>query len=83
MEYSTDCEEPAEIKDLKYCKSGIVICEPNKPKWIVTIDCSRKKLHAAQQALLNLPNAVKGCEVFLSKKPCSTCAKLLIQGKCL
>ncbi|KAM7180343.1 uncharacterized protein RBU57_015415 isoform 1-T1 [Macrochelys suwanniensis] len=90
MENSPNCQEPIckyvgnkqkETNILKFFKTGIVICEANKPKRIITMDCSTKYLHAVPKALLRFPNALKGCEVYLSRMPCISCAKLLIQAQ--
>ncbi|XP_074839896.1 cytidine and dCMP deaminase domain-containing protein 1-like isoform X2 [Carettochelys insculpta] len=90
MENSPNCQEPScnyggnkEQKSniLKFFKTGIVICEANKPKRIITMDCSTKELHAVPKALLRFPNALRGCEVYLSRMPCISCAKLLIQAQ--
>ncbi|XP_014374882.2 cytidine and dCMP deaminase domain-containing protein 1-like [Alligator sinensis] len=64
-----------------FCKTGIVICEAEKPKRIITMDCSTTELHAVPKALLRLPNAVRGCEVYLSRMPCLSCAKFLVQAQ--
>ncbi|XP_026513331.1 cytidine and dCMP deaminase domain-containing protein 1-like isoform X1 [Terrapene carolina triunguis] len=90
MENSPNCQEPRckyagnkqkETNILKFFRTGIVICEANKPKRIITMDCSTNDLHAVPKALLRFPNALKGCEVYLSRMPCISCAKLLIQAQ--
>nr|XP_006114447.1 uncharacterized protein LOC102453956 isoform X2 [Pelodiscus sinensis] len=89
MENSPTCQEPSckyvgkkeEANTFKFSKTGIVICEANKPKRIITMDCSTKDLHAVPKALLRFPNALRGCEVYLSRMPCISCAKLLIQAQ--
>nr|XP_048685878.1 uncharacterized protein LOC125626659 isoform X2 [Caretta caretta] len=87
MENSPNCQEPSckyvrnKQKETKFFKTGIVICEANKPKRIITMDCSTEDLHAVPKALLRFPNALRGCEVYLSRMPCISCAKLLIQAQ--
>ncbi|KAM9171821.1 uncharacterized protein ACDP82_014191 isoform 2-T2 [Pangshura tecta] len=90
MENSPNCQEPTckyvgnkqkNPNILKFFKTGIVICEANKLKRIITMDCSTKDLHAVPKALLRFPNALRGCEVYLSRMPCISCAKLLIQAQ--
>ncbi|EMP28525.1 Cytidine and dCMP deaminase domain-containing protein 1 [Chelonia mydas] len=87
MENSPNCQEPSckyvrnKQKETKFFKTGIVICEANKPKRIITMDCSTEDLHVVPKALLRFPNALRGCEVYLSRMPCISCAKLLIQAQ--
>lgn len=63
------------------CKTGIVVCEASKPKRIIALGCSTEELHAVPKVLLRFPNALKGCEVYMSRMPCNYCAKLLVQGQ--
>ncbi|XP_019400193.1 PREDICTED: cytidine and dCMP deaminase domain-containing protein 1-like [Crocodylus porosus] len=87
MENSPNCkipkgnDEDKQTNTAVFCKTGIVICEAEKPKRIITMDCSTSELHAVPKALLRLPNAVKGCEVYLSRMPCLSCAKFLVQAQ--
>ncbi|KAM4672083.1 cytidine and dCMP deaminase domain-containing protein 1-like [Amazona ochrocephala] len=71
---------PSESQE-SHCKTGIVICEPSKPKRITALGCSTGELHAVTKVLLRFPNALKGCEVYMSRKPCNYCAKLLVQAQ--
>ncbi|XP_068802096.1 uncharacterized protein [Struthio camelus] len=71
---------PSEL-DKSHCKTGIVICEASKPKRIIAVDCSAEDLHAVPKVLLRFPNALRGCEVYLSRMPCNYCAKLLVQAQ--
>ncbi|XP_054672545.1 cytidine and dCMP deaminase domain-containing protein 1-like [Grus americana] len=71
---------PSESQET-YCKTGIVICEANKPKRIIALGCSTEELHAVPKVLLRFPNALKGCEVYMSRMPCNYCAKLLVQAQ--
>lgn len=64
-----------------YCKTGIVVCEASKPKRIIALACSTEELHAVPKVLLRFPNALKGCEVYMSRMPCNYCAKLLVQAQ--
>lgn len=61
--------------------AGIVVCEASKPKRIIALGCATKELHAVPKVLLRFPNALKGCEVYMSRKPCNYCAILLVQGQ--
>ncbi|KAM6425297.1 cytidine and dCMP deaminase domain-containing protein 1-like [Rhynochetos jubatus] len=64
-----------------YCKTGIVICEARKPKRIIALGCSTEELHAVPKVLLRFPNALEGCEVYMSRMPCNYCTKLLVQAQ--
>ncbi|KAK2534861.1 hypothetical protein Q9233_003980 [Columba guinea] len=61
--------------------AGIVVCEASKPKRIIALGCATKELHAVPKVLLRFPNALKGCEVYMSRKPCNYCAILLVQAQ--
>ncbi|XP_067907191.1 uncharacterized protein [Heterodontus francisci] len=84
MEESPLCEEPVRLsnknENIKINKTGIVICESDSIQRIVAMDCSRKKLHAVQLVMMNLTTRTRGCSVYLSRKPCTDCAKCLVQG---
>ncbi|XP_074996692.1 uncharacterized protein LOC142078055 [Calonectris borealis] len=71
---------PSESQE-NYCKTGIVVCEASKPKRIIALGCSTEELHAVPKVLLRFPNALKGCEVYMSRMPCNYCAKLLVQAQ--
>ncbi|XP_032894269.1 cytidine and dCMP deaminase domain-containing protein 1-like [Amblyraja radiata] len=85
MEESPLCEspisEPRGDQVIKINKTGIVVCESTSIQRIVAMDCSRKQLHAVQRVMMNLTTMAKGCNVYLSRKPCTECAKCLVQGK--
>lgn len=66
---------------MQYRKTGIVVCEASKPKRIIALGCSTEELHAVPKVLLRFPNALKGCEVYMSRMPCNYCAKVLVQGQ--
>ena len=59
--------------------AGAVFVGPNDR--IVAMDCTRNGVHAAARILINFPDNVKGCTVYMSRKPCSYCVKLLVQGE--
>ena len=60
-------------------KAGAVFVGANDR--IVAMDCSRNGVHAAARVLINFPDKVKGCNVYMSRKPCSFCVKLLVQAE--
>ena len=58
---------------------GAVLVLPNDI--IHAVDCTRGDVHAVARLLINHRNVAKGCKVFVSRKPCSFCTKLLVQSK--
>ncbi|XP_032893669.1 uncharacterized protein LOC116983886 isoform X2 [Amblyraja radiata] len=81
MEESPLCESPfSEPRGDQINKTGIVMCESNSLQRIVAMDCSRKQLHAVQLVIMHLTTLANGCNVYLSRKPCTECAKCLVQG---
>ncbi|XP_017660089.1 PREDICTED: cytidine and dCMP deaminase domain-containing protein 1-like [Lepidothrix coronata] len=71
---------PSESQKPPYT-TGIVVCEASKPKRIIALGCSTEELHAVPKVLLRFPNALKGCEVYMSRMPCNNCATLLVQAQ--
>ncbi|XP_038636936.1 uncharacterized protein LOC119955119 isoform X2 [Scyliorhinus canicula] len=86
MEESPLCENPMgpkparNEKNIMINKTGIVICDSDSIQRVVMMDCSREQLHAAQLVMMNLTTRAKSCDVYLSRKPCTDCAKCLVQG---
>ncbi len=62
-----------------YKKVGAVLVLPNDI--VYAVDCSRDGVHAVQRLLMKHPGKAEGCKMFMSRKPCPTCAKLLVQAK--
>ena len=60
-------------------KVGAVLVLPNDISY--AIDCSRNGVHAVARLIMAHPNIPEGCKVFVSRKPCSLCTKLLVQAK--
>ncbi|XP_028402086.1 cytidine and dCMP deaminase domain-containing protein 1-like [Dendronephthya gigantea] len=58
---------------------GAVLVSPNDV--ILTADCSRDEVHAAARLLIKHSGKTEGCKMFMSRKPCPLCAKLLVQSK--
>ena len=44
-------------------------------------DCSRDGVHAVARLLMNHYDKARGSKMFMSRKPCAMCAKLLVQSK--
>ena len=66
-------------QDLLYKKTGAVLVLPNDTSY--AIDCSRNGVHAVARLMMAHPNIPENCKVFVSRKPCSFCTKLLVQAK--
>jgi dCMP deaminase len=62
-----------------YNKVGAVLVLPNDV--IFAADCSRDGVHAVARLLMKHYDKAKGCKMFMSRKPCPICAKLLVQSK--
>ena len=48
---------------------------------VYAADCSRDRVHAVARLLINHHDKAEGSKVFMSRKPCPVCAKLLVQSK--
>ena len=48
---------------------------------IYAVDCSRNGVHGVARLLMAHPDVLQDCKVFVSRKPCSLCTKLLVQSK--
>ena len=76
----TEEGEPAEQgEDKKYRKVGAALVLPNDK--IFAIDCTRNGVHGVARLLMEHQDVVKDCKIFVSRKPCSFCTKLLVQSK--
>ena len=74
MENYVDAEAPK-----GYHKVGAVLVLPNDI--VQAADCSRDGVHAVVRLLMKHNNKTEGCKMFISRKPCPMCAKLLVQSK--
>lgn len=59
-------------------KAGLVVVKNMK---IVGLHCSSAELHAGQIALIKHGSRLKNCDLYFSRKPCSTCLKMIVNGK--
>ena len=66
-------------EEKKYRKVGAALVLPNDK--IFAIDCSRNGVHGVARLLMEHQDVVKDCKIFVSRKPCSLCTKLLVQSK--
>ena len=48
---------------------------------VYAADCSRDGVHAVARLLINHHDKAEGSKMFMSRKPCAMCAKLLVQSK--
>ena len=62
-----------------YRKVGAVLVLPND--MLHAADCSRNGVHGVARLLMKHYDVAKDCKIFVSRKPCSFCTKLLVQCK--
>ena len=60
-------------------KVGAVLVLPNDI--VCAADCSRDNVHAVARLLMKHYDKAEGSKMFMSRKPCPMCAKLLVQSK--
>lgn len=60
-----------------YRKVGAVLVLPND--MLHAVDCSRHGVHGIARLLTKHYDVTKDCKIFVSRKPCSFCTKLLVQ----
>ena len=66
-------------QDPDHHKVGAVLVLPNEI--VCGADCSRDGVHAVARLLTKHHDKAKGSKMFMSRKPCPMCAKLLVQSK--
>lgn len=59
-------------------KIGVVMVDTSED--IVAINCSRDNVHGVTSVLIDFSDLAANCVVYASRKPCSTCTKLMIQA---
>ena len=62
-----------------YKRVGAVLVLPND--MIYAVDCTRNGVHGVARLLMTHQDILQDCHVFVSRKPCSLCTKLLVQSK--
>lgn len=73
-------EFPVKLLDIgEYKRVGAVLVLPND--MIYAVDSSRNGVHGVARLLMAHQDNLKDCKVFVSRKPCSLCTKLLVQSK--
>lgn len=74
-----DDEDPGNSGDPKPLrKVGAVLVSPNDI--VYAVDCTRDGVHGIARLLIKHHDIPEGCKVFVSRKPCSFCTKLLVQS---
>ena len=76
-EFPLQDDEQKEIDP--YRKVGAVLVLPND--MLHAADCSRNGVHGVARLLMKHYDVAKDCKIFVSRKPCSFCTKLLVQCK--
>ena len=77
-----DLSKVAAAPDAKsgpFKKVGAVLVLPNDI--LHAAECSRDDVHGVSRLLMKHYDMAQGCKVFVSRKPCSLCTKLLVQSK--
>ncbi|KTF87745.1 hypothetical protein cypCar_00012994 [Cyprinus carpio] len=57
--------------------TGLVVVHERR---VLGLHCSSVQLHAGQVAVVKHGPRLKGCDLYFSRKPCSTCLKMLINA---
>lgn len=70
---------PSDGNSKKFKKVGVVFVLPTDR--VLAADCSRDGVHGVARVMINHCGKLQGCKVFISRKPCSLCAKLLVQSR--
>ncbi|XP_077154193.1 cytidine and dCMP deaminase domain-containing protein 1 [Ranitomeya variabilis] len=65
-------KKPQHIK-----KTGLVVVSSMK---IIGLHCSSSELHAGQIAVIKHGARLKDCDLYFSRKPCSTCLKMIVNA---
>uniref|UniRef100_A0A8D0GSI1 Cytidine and dCMP deaminase domain-containing protein 1 n=1 Tax=Sphenodon punctatus TaxID=8508 RepID=A0A8D0GSI1_SPHPU len=74
---SIDCQKTSQVSMLHVKKTGLVVVKNMK---IVGLHCSSAHLHAGQIALIKHGSRLKNCDLYFSRKPCSTCLKMIVNA---
>jgi pyrimidine deaminase RibD-like protein len=59
-------------------KTGLVVVKNMK---IIGLHCSSEDLHTGQIALIKHGSRLKNCDLYFSRKPCSACLKMIVNGE--
>jgi len=75
---SSDLTKEADKSTDFYRKIGCVLVQQNAS--FVAVDWSRDGVHGLARMLVKHHGKTTGCSVFVSRKPCTYCAKLLVKA---
>ena len=70
---------PSDPQVTPFKKVGAVLALPNDI--LYAVDCSRNGVHGVARLLMKHHDMPKDCKIFVSRKPCSFCTKLLVQSQ--
>uniref|UniRef100_UPI00398E3DA5 cytidine and dCMP deaminase domain-containing protein 1 n=1 Tax=Pristiophorus japonicus TaxID=55135 RepID=UPI00398E3DA5 len=66
-----------EQKTTQRRRNGLVVAHSSK---IIGLHCSSTELHAGQIAVVKHGSRLKDCDLYFSRKPCSTCLKMVLNA---
>lgn len=72
-------QEEGQEENPCYKKVGAVLVLPND--MLYAVDCTRNGVHGVARLLMAHQDILQDCKVFVSRKPCALCTKLLVQSK--
>ncbi|GCB66905.1 hypothetical protein scyTo_0010167 [Scyliorhinus torazame] len=64
-------------KTIQRRRNGLVVVHSSK---IIGLHCSSTELHAGQIAVVKHGSRMKDCDLYFSRKPCSTCLKMVLNA---
>ncbi|XP_059408690.1 cytidine and dCMP deaminase domain-containing protein 1-like [Carassius carassius] len=70
-------KEPQQRENDSARDTGLVVVHERR---VLGLHCSSVHLHAGQVAVVKHGPRLKGCDLYFSRKPCSTCLKMLINA---
>ncbi|XP_075706180.1 cytidine and dCMP deaminase domain-containing protein 1 isoform X2 [Rhinoderma darwinii] len=77
MEVFPSPKDAQDTKELQIKKTGLVIVRNMK---IIGLHCSSSALHAGQIAVIKHGSRLRDCDLYFSRKPCSTCLKMIVNA---
>ncbi|KAJ8253464.1 hypothetical protein GJAV_G00213240 [Gymnothorax javanicus] len=57
--------------------TGLVVVRDQN---VISLHCSSAELHVGQVAVIRHGPRLKGCDLYFSRKPCSTCLKMIVNA---
>ncbi|XP_051782306.1 cytidine and dCMP deaminase domain-containing protein 1 isoform X2 [Erpetoichthys calabaricus] len=78
MEIFPTATEDEESKGTKpFRQTGLAVVQNMK---VTGLHCSSSELHAGQIAVIKHGSLLKGCDLYFSRRPCSTCLKMVVNA---